>query len=189
MGLARSTSYYQPLGRQRADEKSVALRIEAICERWHAYGYRRVTSQLRREGHIVNHKRVARIMRERGLQGRSAASIVVTSDGAAVAPFPESRAWLRAERSQSALGCRSDLYPDCHRLCLPRRDPRRVVASCGRLRHRAARWTRGLRWRRCDQRSQVGSRPRGASIIPIEVRSTMPPPIASCSRLTSSPAR
>jgi putative transposase len=89
MGLARSTSYYQPLGRHRADEQSVALRIEAICERWHAYGYRRVTFQLRREGHIVNHKRVARIMRERGLKADPPRRFfVVTSDGAAVAPFP-----------------------------------------------------------------------------------------------------
>ena len=63
-------------------------RVEAVCERWNAYGYRRVTHELRREGLVVNHKRVARIMRERGLKAYSPRRFVVTSDGAAVAPFP-----------------------------------------------------------------------------------------------------
>ena len=88
MGLARSTSYYQPRGRQRTDEDIVGSRVEAVCERWNAYGYRRVTHELRREGLVVNHKRVARIMRERGLKAYSPRRFVVTSDGAAVAPFP-----------------------------------------------------------------------------------------------------
>jgi putative transposase len=88
MGLARSTSYYAPVGRHRGDEATVTSRIEAICERWHAYGYRRVTFQLRREGLVINHKRVARIMRERGLKADPPRRFVVTSDGAAVAPFP-----------------------------------------------------------------------------------------------------
>lgn len=88
MGLARSTSYYRPGGRRRADECLVGARIEAICERYAAYGYRRVTHQLRREGLLVNHKRVARIMRERGLKAEPPRRFVVTSDGAAVAPFP-----------------------------------------------------------------------------------------------------
>ena len=88
MGLARSTSYYEPVGRHRTDEEKVTARIEAICDRWHAYGYRRVTAQLRREGFVVNHKRVARIMRERDLKADPPRRFVVTSDGAAVAPFP-----------------------------------------------------------------------------------------------------
>jgi putative transposase len=88
MGLARSTSYYRPGGRRRADESLIAARIEAICDRYGAYGYRRVTHQLRREGFAVNHKRVARIMRERGLKAEPPRRFVVTSDGAAATPFP-----------------------------------------------------------------------------------------------------
>ena len=57
-----------PRGRQRTDEGIIGSRVEAACERWSAYGYRRVTHGLRREGLVVNHKRVARIMRERGLK-------------------------------------------------------------------------------------------------------------------------
>jgi putative transposase len=47
-----------------------------------------VTHQLRREGLAVNHKRVARIMRESGLRAEPPRRFVRTSDGAAVAPFP-----------------------------------------------------------------------------------------------------
>lgn len=88
MTLARSTSYYRPRGRCRADEQELATQIEAICNQWPAYGYRRVTHQLRREGHLINHKRVARIMAERGLQADPPLRFVRTSDGAALAPFP-----------------------------------------------------------------------------------------------------
>lgn len=88
MKMARSTSYYRPKGRLRTDEDVVVQRIEAICERFGGYGYRRVTWQLRREGLIVNHKRVARIMRERGLKAEQPRRFVVTSDGAAASPFP-----------------------------------------------------------------------------------------------------
>ena len=40
-------------------------RIGDICLEFPRYGYRRVTKQLHREGWIVNHKKVARIMREK----------------------------------------------------------------------------------------------------------------------------
>lgn len=50
--------------------EAVALkhRIDAIYTRWPFYGVRRITAQLRREGQLVNHKAVARHMREMGLQ-------------------------------------------------------------------------------------------------------------------------
>jgi putative transposase len=86
--LARSTSYYRPRGRCRADEQELAIQIEAICHQWPAYGYRRVTHQLRREGRSINHKRVARIMGERGLQADPPRRYVATSDGGATVPFP-----------------------------------------------------------------------------------------------------
>ncbi len=67
MSLPRSTYYYQPRRRGRDDEATLTARIEALCGEYPRYGYRRVTAQLRHEGWKVNHKRVARIMRERGL--------------------------------------------------------------------------------------------------------------------------
>ena len=80
MSLARSTYYYRPRGRGRDDEELIG-RIEAICEEFPRYGYRRVTAQLRHDGWQVNHKKVARIMRERGLSVKPRRRAVRTSDG------------------------------------------------------------------------------------------------------------
>lgn len=66
MSLARSTYYYRPRRRAK-DEDALKRRIEAICDAFPRYGYRRVTAQLRHEGWRVYHKRVARIMRESDL--------------------------------------------------------------------------------------------------------------------------
>jgi putative transposase len=65
MNLPRSTYYYKtaPL---KGDQPLIE-RIEALAEEFSGYGYRRITAQLHREGHRVNHKKVLRIMRERDL--------------------------------------------------------------------------------------------------------------------------
>ena len=67
MGIALSTYYGAPAADR--DAEIVAL-IEAICAEFEAYGYRRVTAELRHQGQLVNSKRVRRLMREhRGLDG------------------------------------------------------------------------------------------------------------------------
>jgi len=58
-------SYYYKTKEKRSDEVLKA-RISDICLEFPRYGYRRVTKQLQREGWIVNHKKVLRIMREKG---------------------------------------------------------------------------------------------------------------------------
>jgi putative transposase len=62
MKLPRRTYYYKL--KHKASEKTLTARIADICLEFPRYGYRRVTEQLHREGWIVNHKKVARIMRE-----------------------------------------------------------------------------------------------------------------------------
>jgi transposase InsO family protein len=42
---------------------------EVVLEHRGRYGYRRVSRELRRRGLVVNHKRVARLMREDNLLG------------------------------------------------------------------------------------------------------------------------
>jgi transposase InsO family protein len=42
-------------------------RIQGIALEWSVYGYRRIWAELRRQGIIVNHKRVLRVMREDNL--------------------------------------------------------------------------------------------------------------------------
>jgi putative transposase len=93
MSLAPSTYYY------RAEPKSVeavavearlVARIRAICGEFPRYGYRRVTAQLKAEGEPINHKRVARIMREQDLRVRPKRRFVVTTNSDHDGPiFPD----------------------------------------------------------------------------------------------------
>ena len=78
MKLARST-YYATVGQEPA-EAGLSERIGMICAEYPAYGYRRVTAQLRLDGHVVNHKRVIRIMREQGLSVRLRRRFAITTD-------------------------------------------------------------------------------------------------------------
>lgn len=83
MGLAHSTYYYQPRQQSTKAKKEAADlrdRIEQIVVEFTRYGYRRVTHQLRREGWTVNHKRVARLMREQSLQCQIKRRWVKTTD-------------------------------------------------------------------------------------------------------------
>lgn len=65
MNLPKSTYYYKTVPPQ--EDHPLIARIEALAEEFNRYGYRRMTAQLHREGHRVNHKKVLRIMRERDL--------------------------------------------------------------------------------------------------------------------------
>jgi transposase InsO family protein len=75
LGVARSGYYaWQERGESRRDRanEELARRIKGIQKKAkYRYGSPRVTAQLRREGWAVGHNRVARVMRERGLQARS----------------------------------------------------------------------------------------------------------------------
>ena len=53
------------------DESSIKALIREVAGRYPRYGYRRITQQLKREGHKVNHKRIARLMGEMGLCGKA----------------------------------------------------------------------------------------------------------------------
>lgn len=64
LGLAPSTYYHSAQGH---DDLGLLSLIEDVLLRFPTYGYRRVTEQLHREEHIVNHKRVLRVMRENDL--------------------------------------------------------------------------------------------------------------------------
>ena len=79
--LPRSTYYYRPK-RQPAeisDEALVEL-IGDIQDEFPGYGYRRVTRELRNRNHVVNHKRVARVMKQSGLGIKPRRRFVRTTD-------------------------------------------------------------------------------------------------------------
>jgi len=64
------------------EDRDVALReaIEVVVLEFAGYGYRRVTHALKREGWVVNHKHVLRIMREEALLCQLKRHYVVTTD-------------------------------------------------------------------------------------------------------------
>lgn len=68
--LPFDTSSYHYKSR-RTDPAAIKKRIKAICETHVRYGYRRVYHIQRREGWVVNAKKVYRLYRELGLQLRN----------------------------------------------------------------------------------------------------------------------
>jgi putative transposase len=75
--------FYRSLQEQRPVEEEMEVRsvIQQIAvEHRRRYGYRRITAELRRRGIQVNHKRVARIMREDNLLAVQPRQFVVTTD-------------------------------------------------------------------------------------------------------------
>jgi putative transposase len=88
MKLARSTYYYRSR-RNAAEKKALLDRIQVLCTEFPRDGYRRITHQLRAEEMAVNHKAVARLMRQNGLQVRPLRKFVRTTDSAHDGPiFP-----------------------------------------------------------------------------------------------------
>jgi transposase InsO family protein len=63
--LPRRSYYYKP--KTTPAEPALIAHIADLCLQYPQYGYRRITKQLQREGMIINHKKVARIMRQNGL--------------------------------------------------------------------------------------------------------------------------
>ena len=66
-GISRSSVYYEPV--PETEENLLLMRlIDEQYMRHPEFGYPRITDWLLDEGHRVNHKRVARLMRRMGLQ-------------------------------------------------------------------------------------------------------------------------
>ncbi len=66
-GFARSSQRYQS---QRAPDTELRARLEELAARRRRWGYRQLWRLLRREGRVVNRKRVQRVYQEAGLQVR-----------------------------------------------------------------------------------------------------------------------
>lgn len=71
LAVPRSSVYARQQVDGRRSDEEVRTHIEQIAEQWPTYGYRRVTAQLRREGQLVNSKRVRRLMGELGVVGQA----------------------------------------------------------------------------------------------------------------------
>jgi len=98
--LAVSRSWYYA-ARQGHEQDETALReaIELIVLDFPGYGYRRVTKALAREGWLVNHKRVLRVMQEESLLCQLKRRWLTTTDSAhGLATFPNLLRQLTVER-------------------------------------------------------------------------------------------
>lgn len=67
LDLARSSWYYKPIAVDLYQLHLMNL-IDAQYTKTPFYGIRRMTAWLRRQGEVVNHKRVARLMRQMGIE-------------------------------------------------------------------------------------------------------------------------
>ncbi len=79
MEVARS-SFYDAPSADPVDDTALVERMYAIQGDFPAYGYRRITAQIRADGVPVNRKRVARLMRLHCLQVRPRRRYVATTD-------------------------------------------------------------------------------------------------------------
>ena len=67
LGLSRSTFYYTP-ATESEDNLQLMRLLDKQYTRTPFYGWPRMTAYLRREGYLVNHKRVQRLLKLMGLQ-------------------------------------------------------------------------------------------------------------------------
>ncbi len=186
MGIARSTYYGAPA----ADRDSEILtRLAAICAEFEAYGYRRVTAELRHQGHVVNSKKVRRLMREHDLQPKQRRRYVATTDSdhdepifphlaADMVPDGPDQLWV-ADITYVAIAS-GFVY-----LAVILDAWSRRVIGYAISRSIDARLTIAA----LKSRSAHGRPPRAACITATAVRNTRLPPTGSCSPTTSSRAR
>ena len=83
IGTVSRAGFYRSLKEKTPIEEDMEVRSAVqtiVLEHRRRYGYRRVTAELRRRGMVVNHKRVARIMREDNLLAMQPRAFLVTSD-------------------------------------------------------------------------------------------------------------
>jgi transposase InsO family protein len=73
-------SYYHQSKNDSGDDSELIARIESIIEEFPGYGYRRVTRELHRQDMPVNHKKILRIMRQRGLLRKTKRRWIKTTD-------------------------------------------------------------------------------------------------------------
>ena len=59
---------YNLMREEKVSDEEIVREIEELLSgKFVLYGYRKVTAAVRRKGYVINHKKVYRLMRERGL--------------------------------------------------------------------------------------------------------------------------
>jgi putative transposase len=89
LGLARSTAYYTPTG-ESAENLRLMRRLDELYTRRPFYGRRRMAVELGKLGHVVNEKRVARLLAVMGLEAvypRRRLSMPAAGEGHRIYPY------------------------------------------------------------------------------------------------------
>jgi putative transposase len=97
LDFPRSGLYRAPT--PRPEQAVLRGALVRLAGEWPTYGYRRLTAMLRREGHVVNSKRVRRLMASLGIQGQRPVRRKRTTDSNHAFPrFPNLVATLEVVR-------------------------------------------------------------------------------------------
>ena len=93
VGIGRASARYR--GQPATDEAVLRGRLRELAAERPRFGYRRLHALLRREGIVVNHKRVARLYRveELAVRRRSRRRLARASRGVATAPTQPDERW------------------------------------------------------------------------------------------------
>jgi putative transposase len=86
VGIGRTSARYRPANRD--DEAALRGRLRELAAERPRFGYRRLHALLRREGIVVNHKRVRRLYGAEGLAVRRRSRKRLAREGRGVAPAP-----------------------------------------------------------------------------------------------------
>ena len=99
-GVSRAGFYRHWREREPAAEQAeLRDRLQQLALAHRHYGYRRLTALLRREGRLVNHKGVQRLLREDNLLAVRKRRFVVTTDGRhSWRIWPNLARWMRLDR-------------------------------------------------------------------------------------------
>jgi len=131
LSLNRSGLYYQPVP-PSPEEVAIKHRIDEIYTAHCYYGYRRIATQLHREGQPINRKTVARYMQEMGLAavypGPSLSQASTASGHLSL-----SAGQCDGEHAQSYLGAGYHVYSLTRRLDVPGGDLGLVFPLCDQL--------------------------------------------------------
>jgi putative transposase len=65
--VGRSGLYYEPV-QDNVEDLALMRRLDELHMKWPFYGSRKLTLELRAEGHAINRKRVQRLMRQMGIE-------------------------------------------------------------------------------------------------------------------------
>ncbi|WP_321342282.1 IS3 family transposase [Breoghania sp.] len=121
LGCCRMTMRYQT---KRTDDMVLRERMKAIAHERRRFGYRRLHILLRREGHVVNHKRLFRIYREEKLsvRRRGGRKRAMGTRRPMLIPVSPNERWSLDFVSDQLTDCRRfrvlTIMDDCTRECL-----------------------------------------------------------------------